>query len=166
MNKNLPEQNIEKISITELFDRFSTEIYRYSFSILKDYDEASDAVQETFVKFAENEESFKGQCSYKTWLIIIARNYCYNRRRSGDFKSLKIDEENFNESYELQLDWRISLKNALMKLTDEQNELIYLVDYAGYSYKEIAELTKQSLENIKIKIFRARQELRKYLKER
>jgi RNA polymerase sigma-70 factor (ECF subfamily) len=166
MNKNLPEQEIKKISITELYERYSTEIYRYSFSILKDYDEAKDAVQETFVKFSENEKSFNGQCSYKTWLMIIARNYCYNRRRSGDFKSLKTDEENFSGSYDLQLDWKISVETALMKLTEEQNELIYLVDYAGYSYKEIAELTKQSLENIKIKIFRARQELRKYLKER
>ena len=58
----------------------------------------------------------------------------------------------------------ISLKDALIKLPEEYNELIYLREYEGYSYNEIAGITKLSLENVKIKLFRARQELRKILK--
>ena len=50
-----------------------------------------------------------------------------------------------------------------MQLSPEDNELIYLREYENYSYKEIAEITEQSLENVKIKIFRARQKLRKIL---
>ena len=50
------------------------------------------------------------------------------------------------------------------RLSAEQSELIYLKDYEGYSYKEIAELTGLSFENVKIKLFRARQQLRNYLK--
>ncbi len=51
-----------------------------------------------------------------------------------------------------------------MQLNSEDNELIYLREYEGYSYKEIAEITEQSLENVKIKIFRTRQKLRKILR--
>ncbi len=123
-------------------------------------------MQETFVRYVENENSFKEQCSQKTWLFIITRNYCYNRIKSKDFNSIELPENDYQPSYEINLDWEMSIRSAMIRLSEEQNELIFLVDYAGYSYKEIAELTKQSLESIKIKIFRARQELRKYLKER
>ena len=58
----------------------------------------------------------------------------------------------------------ISLKDALMNLPEEYNELIYLREYEGFSYMEIARITKLSPENVKIKLFRARQELRKILK--
>jgi RNA polymerase sigma-70 factor (ECF subfamily) len=51
-----------------------------------------------------------------------------------------------------------------LQLNSDENELIYLREYEGYSYKEIAELTEQSLENIKIKIFRVRKKLREILK--
>ncbi len=85
--------------------------------------------------------------------------------KSSDYNWRDYSEEEIKEEYELNVDWKISIRDALMKLSQEQNELIFLVDYAGYTYKEIAELTNLSLENVKIKIFRARQELRNYLKE-
>ena len=69
------------------------------------------------------------------------------------------------KQYETDYDTNITIKDALQQLKPEHNELIYLLEYEGYSYKEIAELTKQSLENVKIKIFRARQQLRKILKD-
>lgn len=165
MSKNPLEDKIEKLSVSTLYDRFSLDIYRYAFSLLKNREEAKDAMQEVFVKYVEHENSFKEQCSQKTWLFIIARNYCYNRMKSSDYNWRDYSEEEIKEEYELNVDWKISIRDALMKLSQEQNELIFLVDYAGYTYKEIAELTNLSLENVKIKIFRARQELRNYLKE-
>jgi len=160
------EEKIEKLSISKLYDRFAADVYRYAFSLLKNKEEAKDAMQEAFVRYVENENSFKDQCSQKTWLFVITRNYCYNKLKSADYKCLELPDEEYQSAYEFNIDWKLSIQNALMKLNGEQNELIFLVDYAGYSYKEIAKITKQSLENVKIKIFRARQELRKYLKER
>jgi RNA polymerase sigma-70 factor (ECF subfamily) len=75
-------------------------------------------------------------------------------------------ENLFAESYELDIDLLVSLKEALLKLNEEYCELIFLANYAGYSYKEIAYITKLSTDNVKIKIFRARQELKRLLKER
>jgi RNA polymerase sigma-70 factor (ECF subfamily) len=140
------------------------DIFKYSYSILKNREEAEDAVQEVFVKYAENEDSFKGDCSCKTWLLIIARNYCFNRIKNKNFNNTDIDDESFNETTNPDYDMNISLKDALMKLSEEYNELIYLREYEGLSYNEIAGITKLSLENVKIKLFRARQELRKMLK--
>ena len=147
-----------------LFERYSADIFKYSYSILKNREEAEDAVQEVFVKHAENESSFKGECSYKSWLLIIARNYCFNRLKNKNFNNTNIDYDNFNETTNPDFDMGISLQDALLKLPEDYNELIYLREYEGFSYKEIAEIAMLSVENVKIKLFRARQVLRKILK--
>jgi len=154
----------EIISLPELYERYSKDIFRYSFSILKNEDDAKDAVQEVFVKYAENESSFKRHCSYKTWLLVLTRNYCFNKTKSKGFNNESLEVQTFNKTYETDYDTQITVRDALLKLNSEDNELIYLREYESYSYKEIAELTEQSLENVKIKIFRARNKLREILK--
>lgn len=164
MNKIILQDKKENISLPELYERYSEDIFKYSFSILKRKEEAQDAVQEVFVRYAKNEGSFKKDCSYKTWLLIITRNYCFNRLKNKSFKSENIENDVFDKSYIPDYDMQISLKDAIMKLPVEYNELIYLKEYEGYSYKEIAEVTNLSPESVKMKLFRARQELRKILK--
>jgi len=160
----LKEKN-KILALHELYDKYSKDVFKYSFSILKNKDDAKDAVQDVFVKYAQNESSFKGNCSYKTWLLIITRNYCYNKVKSKNFNNERIEDHIFNKYYETDYDTNITIKDSLLQLSTEHNELIYLREYEGYSYKEIAALTEQSIENVKIKIFRARQQLRKLLED-
>jgi len=164
MNTETLKRTKEKIPLPELYEKYSQDIFKYSFSILKDEDEAKDAVQEVFVKYAENENSFKRNCSYKTWLLVLTRNYCFNKTKSKGFNNASLEEETYNKTYETDYDTKITIREALMKLNPGDNELIYLREYENYSYKEIAEITEQSLENVKIKIFRARKKLREMLK--
>ncbi len=152
----------EEFSLPKLYEKFSSDIFKYSLSILKHYEEAQDAVQEVFVKYAERENSFKKECSQKTWLLIIARSYCYNRLKSKNFNNERLDDS-FIQSYTVDFESLMDIRNALLQLSEEFNELIFLKDYSGYSYKEIAEITELSIENVKIKLFRARQQLKKYL---
>ena len=51
-----------------------------------------------------------------------------------------------------------------MKLPVDLSELLYLKEYEGYSYSEIAVITGLSVENVGVKLFRAKKLLRKYLK--
>ena len=164
MNVKILKRTKETISLSELYERFSKDIFRYSFSILKDEEKAKDAVQDVFVKYAESESSFKRNCSQKTWLLVLTRNYCYNKIKSKSYNNDRLENYTNSKFYENDYDSEITIKDALMQLNVEQNELIYLLEYEGYSYKEIAEITKQSLENVKIKIFRARKNLREILK--
>lgn len=131
---------------------------------MKNEDDSKDAVQEVFVKYAENENSFNRNCSYKTWLLVLTRNYCYNKSKSKGFNNASLEEQTFKKTYEADYDTQITVRDALKQLNSKDNELIYLREYESYSYKEIAEITEQSLENVKIKIFRARKKLREILK--
>ena len=159
------EKEIENISSTELYEEYSEDILRYSFSILRNYEEARDIVQEVFIHHLENEESFKGQCSYKTWLFVITRNLCLSRRRSKSFNNERIEEHSVKKSYTDTFDINISMRDALKRISKESSELLYLKEYEGYSYAEISEITKLSVENIAVKLFRAKKFLRKYLKD-
>ena len=164
MEKIILNNKREIIPFMELYEKYSMDIYRYSLSILKDKDDAKDAVQETFVKYVENESSFRGDASQKTWLLIVARNYCYSRLKRAEKSNIRIDEKIFDKTYEPQYDSEITLRDALICLSAEHNELLFLKEYGGYSYKEISELTEQSIENVKIKLFRAREQLREIIK--
>ena len=159
------EKEIENISLEELYEEYSKDISRYSYSILKNYEEARDIVQEVFIRHIENMKSFKGQCSYKTWLFVIARNLCYSRLRSKTFKSNRIEDYSFEKNYLESYDVDISVREALKKVSAESSELLYLKEYEGYSYAEISEITKLSIENIAVKLYRVKKILRKYLKD-
>ena len=163
MVKVIQNQKREYLSFTDLYEMYSQDLFRYSLSILKDEDDAKDAVQESFVRYIENEKSFRGDCSQKTWLLIIARNFCYSKIKRADRNNELIDEDTFEEVYELKLDEALTLKDSLKLLTPQQNELLFLKEYSGYSYNEISEITRLSPDNVKVILFRARQKLKKLI---
>jgi RNA polymerase sigma-70 factor (ECF subfamily) len=140
------------------------DIYRYSLSILKDEDDAKDAVQETFVRYIDNHSSFRGDASQKTWLLVVARNYSFSKLKKADNNNDSIDDDTFDSMYEAQLDDNITLNDAMKRLTPQENELLYLKEYGNYSYLEIAQITNCTLENVKIKLYRTRHKLRRILK--
>ena len=153
----------EKNNVKELFEQYSNDILHYSMSLLKDPDDAKDAVQDVFVKFINTQHTFKGNCSYKTWLLIITRNYCFKKLNGKANLPISIDD-NLLETYEPNLDETITLDDAIKKLSREEYELIYLREYACHSYIEMAEILGITVDNVKVKLFRVREQLRKYLK--
>jgi RNA polymerase sigma factor (sigma-70 family) len=150
-------------AVAEIFETYSGEIFKYSMSLLKNSQDAQDAVQEVFVKFIQSRHSFRGDCSIKTWLLIITRNYCYKQLGGKDKSNIPLDENLF-KAYDPNIDIKISLNDALEKIGKEEFELIYLREYAGHSYLEIAQILNISVDNVKVKLFRVREQLRKYLR--
>ena len=61
--------------------RFQQPVYNLVYRLLADPADASDAVQEVFLKVFRNIEAFRGQSSLKTWVYRIALNEAYNQRR-------------------------------------------------------------------------------------
>jgi len=149
-------------TVSELFNSYSNDVLNYSMSILKDYDEAKDAVQEVFVRYIKNEETFRGDCSYKTWLLTITRNYCL-KRLNGRANHAESIDESYSETDEPGIETRISLNDALAGLSAEQYELIYLRDYECHTYQEMAEILGITVDSVKVKLFRVRKHLKKYL---
>jgi RNA polymerase sigma factor (sigma-70 family) len=134
-------------------------------SILKNRQEAEDATQEVYIKFSESLSNFTGSCSHKTWLLIITRNFCFNRISAKSFSKIDVDSLSIADTRSPDYDAILTIQEALSKLSAEENELIFLKEYEGWSYKEIAEFTRQTVENVKIKLFRTRKKIRDFIND-
>jgi len=154
--------NDDKI-IDRLFKEYSGSVFNYSLSLLKNYDDADDAVQDIFVRLIKSKESFKGNCSYKTWIMIITRNYCLTKLNGKANAPQRIDEK-FIKAYNPSIETSMAIDEALGRLSREDFELIYLREYEKHSYREIAEILGITVDNLKVKLFRVRKQLKEYLK--
>ena len=66
----------------ELVDRHKSAVYRAALAALGSPADAEDAAQDVFVSAYQRLSSFRGDASFKTWLLSIAWNQALNRRRS------------------------------------------------------------------------------------
>ena len=71
--------------IKALYDRYGAVLFHRCRSILKNDEDANDAVQETFARVIRNWTTFRSESSPLTWMYRISTNYCLNqvRNRSG-----------------------------------------------------------------------------------
>ena len=152
-----------EIDIAGLYTQYSNEVLAYSISLLKNYDDARDVVQEVFIRFMKSQGDFKHECSYKTWLMVITRNYCYTILKNRSTQPQRLDDA-VTKQEEMHLDMKISLNTMLENLPREDSEMIYLRVYAGHSYQEIAEILGISVNNVGLRLFKLKKQLKEYLK--
>ena len=155
-------------------------VYRYT----GDYEEACDLTQDTFVRAFNAWGEFRGDSQVYTWLYRIALNLCHNQQKrlqrrhsmerwsldsapDDDFESrgpVEVADERPLPLQRLEGDeMRYRLREALLQLPDNYRTVIVLRDIEGLTYEEIARVTDSTLEAIKSRLFRARQNLRRIL---
>ena len=167
-----------------LTNRYEQRVYSLALRMLRQEQDAEDVTQQTFLSALENLDGFRGDAAFATWLLRIATHAALKviRKRSGlDTVSLEETTEEA-DSYgaiphpEYIADWRQSpeqlverneiqrlLDDALAKL-DEKHRLVFLLrDVEGLSVKETAEALGLSEANTKVRLLRARLQLRELL---
>lgn len=147
----------------ELYKLYSKHIKNYAYTFLKNEEDSKDALQEVFRIFLESAGKFRGESSIKTYLLVITRNYCLHKINKL-YKRYTDDEILTNYYYEINPEDKISIEQAISILMPLDRELLYLKEYGGYSYEEMSKMTGLSLSNVKIRLFRLRQNLREFLK--
>ena len=163
-------QNREKIAVEALYDMYSASLFGVISRIINDTPTAEDVLQETFVKIWH---SFAAYSSDKgrlfTWMVNIARNLSIDKLRSRDFKNQSknqeiennvtfIDEQR-NTVYKPEL---LGIKDMVKTLKPEQQAILDLVYFKGYTHVEAAEELGIPLGTIKTRLRTAIIELRKY----
>jgi RNA polymerase sigma-70 factor (ECF subfamily) len=167
-----------------LTNRYEDRVYALALRMLRHEQDAEDVTQQTFLSGIENLRGFRGDASFATWLLRIAAHAALKviRKRKGlDTVSLEEATELGDDSEsiphpEYVADWRQSperlvhqheirrlLDEALAKL-DEKHRLVFLLrDVEGLSIKETAEALGLSEANTKVRLLRARLQLREEL---
>lgn len=138
--------------------------------------DANDLVQETILKAFEKKEKFKEieNANFGGWIYFIMRNIFIDQKRKGKKQghSKEISELSLEDKALIGIDFNkacekidsVIIDKALKDLPFNLRESLLLY-IKGYLYREIAEIQKLPLDNVKSNIFRARKILREQLKE-
>ena len=150
------------------------ELLRFAYKLTTDREEANDLLQETSLKALDNEDKYMPDTNFKGWMYTIMRNIFINNYhkivrtqtvvdQGVDLYNLDItNESGFDSpegSYQIQ-----EISKAIENLNKDL-KIPFSMYVSGYKYNEIAEKLGLPLGTVKSRIFFARQELQKTLKD-
>jgi RNA polymerase sigma factor (sigma-70 family) len=153
-----------------LFERYKKPLFGFFYGMNKDAALSEDLVQNVFFRILKYRYLFRGEeaGNFKTWMFHIARNVNndhYRKNKMGKTESVEAWESKMGheEGYDVLLsqdDELSMLAIALERLPQDKREIILLSKYQEKKYKEIGEILGCSEGAVKVKVFRALQELK------
>lgn len=171
-NAKLGNQN----AFTTLLDIYWGEVYHFILKRTENETDAEDITIETFAKAFDKLNTFNNTFAFNTWLIAIAKNVhvdLLRKRKTNQFVNLN-EEDTFlfdiladDDSMEDQLIYEqnlATLKRCIKQLKPHYQQIIKLRYFQERSYNEIAEIINEPLNNVKIKILRAKKLLTELIK--
>jgi RNA polymerase sigma-70 factor (ECF subfamily) len=157
---------------------YQDRVYNLAYRIMGEPGAAADATQEAFISAYKSLNKFRGG-SFKSWLLRIVTNACYDelryRKRRPQSSLDEITEANESsillhsekspgpEEHSQQTELVSAIEACLEDLPEDQRTATVLCDVEGYDYSQIAEIMSSSLGTVKSRISRARSKLRECL---
>lgn len=151
-----------------LYALYANELYRYAYAILRDRHAAEDAVQETCIKVYTNLKNIQKSDAVKAYFFKTLQNTAKTLLRRG---TLTVYGEEIPETQpacdntEATASDRTDLQNALLRLTEEERQIVLLSAVAGFTSKEIAATVDLTAGAVRSKLSRSLEKLRTYLAE-
>ena len=129
----------DKDAIDEIIRDYKDGLVYFLYSIIGDMGQAEEAAIDTFVKLYVDKPTFKGKCSFKTWLYTIGRNKAFDiRRKFSKFSSVSLDdafdisdEENIEQKV-IDDERRSDLRRLISKLKPEYSQVLYLIFFEDF----------------------------------
>lgn len=150
----------------QMFDAYKDAMFTIAYRMTGDQDEAGDVLQETFIQVFRDISKFRNESTIGAWIkTILVRTSLRKIRERIKFGK--------NDSYETEgnepVVWPAwinadDLEKAILSLTEGYRVVFLLIEVEGYTHKEVAELLDIPEGTSKIRLFRAKQQLRKLLK--
>ncbi len=163
-------------AFTEIVEQYSDLAYSVAFRMLRNAEDAEDAVQEAYISAFKALPKFKGQSKLSTWLYRIVVNACLMKIRKDKSRAKYISEKDYDDA--IVYDWkndpeeaavnselRSTLEAGLDLLSPDLRASVVLRDIQGLSTEESAEALDISIASLKSRLHRARILLRRHLEE-
>lgn len=159
-----------------LFAKYNNKLYASLLAFTKSKELAEDLTQQTFIRVWKKIETFRGESSLFTWMYRIAINLAKNEFNSKETKKqglTDVIEENHDFASSISSPESIAIEkesiDAVIKfistMQSDLKEAISLREFDGKSYEEIAQITSAPVGTVRSRIFRAREEILKFMKE-
>lgn len=160
-----------------LLKRHERPVYSLLYRMLSNHEDAEEALAEVFVKVWRGAAFFKGDSKFTTWLYRIASNTARDVLRSRKTRhEVSIEDVVVNDleagervsgdlrdpaEQLLESEGRARIVRGMQELTEDDRLLISLYHFQECDYEQISKITGCPANNLKVKLFRARQRLRK-----
>ena len=172
----------EEIDFKEVYKEFRPKIVHY-ISRLAGPNDAEDIAQDVFDKISRSLGGFRGKSKLSTWIYRIATNTTIDRMRSATYKHTKghsaienvagLDSDNADNAHTPaaidQTLIRKEMSECVIEFIDDlppdHRTVIVLSELEGLANNEIADILDISLENVKVRLHRARARLRAALND-
>ncbi len=165
----------DREALAELAGRHGERLYQTTFAILRDREEARDAVQDTLVRVMLHGHRFEGRAKFSTWLLVVARNAAVQRLRGRRWhESLDSIENGINprrvrvggpdpETACARAEMRSVVATGVRRLPFRLRQAVRLLDLDQLSAVEAAQLLSLSVPALKARHRRGRTMLREAL---
>jgi RNA polymerase sigma-70 factor (ECF subfamily) len=169
-----------EVNFKEVYKEFQPKILHY-LSRMIGPEEAEDVTQEAFEKINRGLDGFRGKSKLSTWIYRIATNTALDKLRSSSFKhsskqatleetAERKDKNAWTGQTETSSDQKVIRKEMsecvreyIDRLLPDYQAVLLLSELEGFKNNEIAEILEISLENVKVRLHRARAALKNEL---
>jgi len=155
-------QDGDKRAFELLYKRWHPKLYKFAYRLIGDRDGAQDVMQDAALTIAKNIGRLKDPKTFSSWAYVIVR------RRSADYiaravkaRRIKTELENHPEPVgPIGPDDRLSLKQALARLSVTDRSILELFYRDGMTGPEIASALSIPIGTVKSRLFAAREKLK------
>lgn len=158
--------DLDKLGL--LFERYKKPLFTFFVSLVRDRELSEDLVQNTFFRIMKYRHLFRGDGDFKSWMFHIARNVKNDQFRKNKVlykEQLEKWEGHLTHTENRDTEWIAESEHQMLaiaidKLPEDKREILMLSKYQEKKYKEIGDLLGCSEGAVKVKVFRALQELK------
>lgn len=172
----------DQLAFKHLMRKYHDQIANLIFRIIHQREQVEDLTQEVFIKAFQSLKSYNAEYAFSTWLYKIATNSSIDYIRKKKLSTFSIDKpiamEESDATFELpdstyepdkhiiQRQRARLIQDAIAKLPQKYQLVITMRHTEERDYSEIAKLLKLPIGTVKAHIFRARELLNKYLRDK
>jgi RNA polymerase sigma-70 factor (ECF subfamily) len=164
----------------EIYDQYYAKVRRFILALVKDEWAADDLIQETFLKIQGNLSTLRDPSKMSPWIFRIAYHLCQDhfRQLKGAQREESIDEEKIENLEDVFVQEELVQKDLEQRemgqcvqkqidlLPQSLRAVLVLFDLMEFNHQEIADTLGITIENVKVRLHRARKKLKPILEEK
>lgn len=145
----------------QMYEAVYMDLYRFALCMVKNRQEAEDAVSEAVIAAYENIGKLKKEEAFKSWIFTILSNVCRKRLRKASKEQEHSQGDAFSRipSEETDMGIAVDVRKAFFLLEEEEQIIVGLSVFGGYNSREIGETLKMNSNTVRSKRSRALQKM-------
>ena len=147
-----------------LAETYRDRLFAAAFQVCGNAADAEDAAQEALLRYHISEKQFESEQHIRAWLLRVAINCAKNLSRSF-FRRNTVPLETYMETLEFDSGESREIFREVMSLPEKYRLVIHLYYYEDYTVAEIGRILGLTESNVKVRLSRGRQLLKKSLQE-